>query len=124
MTIRLGAVLLRGDLGLAVGDAIDRAVPVVGDQQRAVLQLHHVDRPADIIVVLQEAGHERLDRTSPCRPCSASRRDVAAELLGPVPRAVPRHEDRILVGLREHVAGVEPHAQRRGMRAQQTDRRR
>src|SRR5260370_26101820 len=32
--------LLTGNLLLAVGDAIDGAVPVVGNQQRAVLHLH------------------------------------------------------------------------------------
>src|SRR5512136_2550318 len=53
--------LFPGDLLLAVGDAPDGAVPVVGDQERTVLHLHHIDRPADIFVVFQEAGDERLD---------------------------------------------------------------
>src|ERR1700744_3806086 len=55
-------VLLRSHLRLAVGDAIDGAVPVVGDQERTVLHLHHIDRPADIFVVLQETGDQRLHR--------------------------------------------------------------
>src|SRR5580692_3644676 len=53
--------LLPGNLLLAVGDAIDGAVPVVGDQDRSVLHLHHVDRAADVFVVFQEARDERLD---------------------------------------------------------------
>src|ERR1700676_2003469 len=52
--------LLRSHLRLAVADAIDGAVPVVGDQKRAVLHLHHIDRPADVIVVVEKAGEERL----------------------------------------------------------------
>ena len=50
----------RGTLLVAVGHAPDRAVEVVGDQHRAVLEEQHVDRPADIAVVLQEAGDERF----------------------------------------------------------------
>src|SRR5690348_12773906 len=52
------AVLLRRHLRLAVADAIDSAVPVVGDEDRAVLHQQHVVRPADIFVVFQEAGDE------------------------------------------------------------------
>ena len=47
--------LLRSQLRLAVADAIDGAVPVVGDQDRTVLHLQHIDRAAEIVVVFQEA---------------------------------------------------------------------
>src|SRR5437588_1925572 len=53
--------LLCSHLRLAVADAIDGTVIVVGDQDRAVLELQHVDRPADIFVVFQESGDQRLD---------------------------------------------------------------
>ena len=46
------------------------------------------------------------------------REDVVAHLLGSVPRAPPGHEDRVTVVGREHRAGVEPHAERRGVRSQ------
>jgi len=38
--------LLPSNLLLAVGNAIDGAVPVVGDQIEPFLELHYVDRPA------------------------------------------------------------------------------
>ena len=47
------ASLRGGALLVAVGHAPDRAVEVVGDQHRAVLEEQHVDRPADIAVVLR-----------------------------------------------------------------------
>src|ERR1700730_14577187 len=114
--------LLRRDL-LAVGDAIDRAVPVVGDQDRAVLHLHHVDRPADILVVFQEAGDQGLHRLHLAVLVEMDDDDVTAELLAPVPRAMARDDDRVLETLREHAAGVEAHAQHSGMRSHEADRR-
>src|SRR5262249_6284541 len=44
--------------------------------------------------------------------------DPIAVLLGPVPRAVLGEEDAVLVLGREHVAGVELHAERRDVRAE------
>src|SRR5688572_18893248 len=46
----------------SVADAIDRAVPVIGDQQRAVLHHLDIDRPTDIFVVLDQPFQERLHR--------------------------------------------------------------
>src|ERR1700761_6294043 len=86
------ACLLRGDLRLAVAQTIDRAVPVVGDQHRPILQLHHVDRPADILVVLQEAGDDWLDILDRAVLVEVDEDDVPAELLGPIPRAVTRDD--------------------------------
>src|SRR5262249_57906806 len=48
------------DAAAVVADAVDRAGVVVRHQQRAVPEHLHVHRAADIIFVLQEAGHERL----------------------------------------------------------------
>src|SRR5690348_16019819 len=45
---------------LLVGDAVDRAVPVVGDEERPVLHLLHVDRAAPELVGLEEPFGERL----------------------------------------------------------------
>ena len=53
---------MAGDRAAAVGDAIDRAIPVVGEEHRSVLHHMQINRAADVAVVLQEAGDERLDR--------------------------------------------------------------
>ena len=47
--------------GIAVDHPIDRAVPVVGDEERAVLHHRDVDRPAEVGIVRDEAGEERLN---------------------------------------------------------------
>src|SRR6202023_3278812 len=57
-----GACRSVGGDAVAVADAIDRAGVVVGNQQRAVLHDQEVDRPADVVVVLQETGEERVER--------------------------------------------------------------
>src|ERR1700730_18292753 len=113
--------LPHSDLRLAVADAVDGAVPVVGDQNRTILHLQHIDRAADIFVVFQKARDQRLDGFYTAVLVQFDDDDVAAELLGPVPRAVPRDDDRVLVALRELVAGVEPHAERGRVRAHQAD---
>ena len=56
-----------GGAGVAVGDAIDGAVPVVGDEKRAVLHHRDIDRAAEIGIAGDEAGEERLRRSAPCR---------------------------------------------------------
>src|SRR6185437_8169353 len=76
--------LVRG-VALAVGDAIDRAVVIVRDQQRAVLHRLHVDRPADIGVVLQEAGQKRLLRFHRAVLVQINDDEVAADLVRLVP---------------------------------------
>ena len=85
--------------------------------------MHHVDRAADIFVVLDEAGQERLDRFHLAVLVVLDDDDVTALLLRLVPGAMARDEDGVPVGLREHAAGIEAHAKRCGMRSHQADRR-
>jgi hypothetical protein len=47
---------------IRVSDPVDGAVPVVGEQDRAVFHRLDVGRTADVSVVGDEAGDERLDR--------------------------------------------------------------
>src|SRR5262249_34867016 len=103
---------LSGHARAVVSHSIDRAVIVVGDQHRAVLEDHEVSRAPDIIVVFNEARDERIDGFHRTVLVEGHHDDVAAELLGSIPRAVARDEDGIAVFRREHVAGVEPHAER------------
>src|SRR5260370_42002524 len=65
---------------------------------------------------------ERLHRLETAVPVELHHDDVAADLLGSVPGAVARDEDCVLVPGREHAAGIEPHAERSGVRTQQGDR--
>src|SRR5829696_3885812 len=107
----------------AMAHAVDRAVVVIRDEERAVLHHLHVDRARHIFVVLEEAGQEGLDRLHAAIRIELRDHDVAADLLGAVPRPVPGDEDRVLVLGREHVARVETHAEGSGMGAEQRDRR-
>src|SRR6185369_13423364 len=101
----------------AVADPIDRTGVVVADEQRSVLHDVEVDRAAEIVVVLDEAGHERLDLGAAL--AVGPRHVHAVVLLGPVPRPVDRDEHRALVLRREHLAGVELQAERAGVRPEQ-----
>ena len=112
----------RSDLGAAVGHAVDRAGMVVRYQQRTILQNLDVHRPAAVFVVLEETGEKRLLRLHAAVFVQLHDDDVAADLLGPVPRTVTRNENRILVLARKHFARVEPHAERGRVRAEQRNR--
>src|SRR5215831_8356517 len=83
---------LLGDSRTVVSDSIDRAVEVVRDQPRAVLEDHEVSRAPDIIVVFKEARDERIDGFHRTVLVEGHHDDVAAELLGSIPRAVARDE--------------------------------
>src|SRR5262249_36329836 len=78
----------RGHAAAVVADAVDRAGVIVRHQQRAVLEHLHVHRAADIVVVLQEAGHERLPGFHAAIGVEPYDNDIAAELGRLVPRAV------------------------------------
>src|ERR1051325_4528785 len=86
--LRVTASVRGGGLRVAVGHAIDGAGVVVRDEDRAVLHLLNIHRPADILVVDQEAGDERLDRLHPAVLVELHERDAAAELVAPVPPSV------------------------------------
>src|SRR6185436_18456188 len=74
-------------------DTIDRPVIVVGQQHRPVLQPFHVNRPADVGIVLNKAGYKGLNRFD-C-PVRVEERDynIAADFLAFVPGAVAGNED-------------------------------
>jgi hypothetical protein len=71
---------------LAVGDAIDRSVPVVGDEQRSVFHHQHIDGPCHILVLglVDEAGHELLHRLGVALVIQVHGNHAGAFLLGPV----------------------------------------
>src|SRR5262245_44741287 len=101
----------------AVADSIDRTGVIIADQQRAVLHHQEVRRAAEVFVVLDEAGHERLDLRAAL--AVGPRDEHAVVLLRAVPRPMLGDEHRALVLRREHLAGVELQAQRAGVRPQQ-----
>src|SRR5215470_3216163 len=110
---------------LAVADPIDRTGPVVGDEDRAVLGKHDIRRTAEIaLVTLDPAGGEDLLLGILAVRPDDHALDARALVLVAIPRAVLGDEDIVLVVGREHVAGVELHAERRDMRAELDDRRR
>jgi hypothetical protein len=94
---------------------------VVGQQRRPVPYPLDVDRAADIIGALDEPGDERLDRLD--RPVRVEPRDddIGANFLAPVPQTVASYEDRVVAFLREHLPGIEPHAERCGVRPELRD---
>src|SRR4030095_1810612 len=75
----------RGDLGAAVGHAVNRASVVVRDEQRTILHDLHVHWPSAVFVVLKEAGEKRLLRSYAAVLVQLYDDDIAADL----PRAVP-----------------------------------
>src|SRR5437667_4848862 len=75
----VSACLLLGDAS-AAGHSIDGAVVIVGDQHRAVLHGKQVDRPPNIVVVLDETGDERLHRPEAAIAIQLDDHDVATDL--------------------------------------------
>src|SRR5262249_33146521 len=106
------AVLATGGRPLGpVTHPVDRAVVVVGDQQRAVLHHQHSGRPSNIIVVLEEAGNERLHRPEGAVRLELHQDKITSDLGAAIPGAMARQDDLVAVGGREHGAGVEAHSQ-------------
>src|SRR5215510_6283164 len=95
---------------------------VIRYQQRAILQHLHIHRPAAVFVVLKKSGKKRLLRLHAAILVQLYDNDVGADLLGPVPGAVARDEDRILILARKHFTRVKPHAERGRVRTQQRNR--
>src|SRR5258707_11040420 len=110
------------NLLLRVADAIDRAGPVVGHQQRAVLGQDDVGGTAEIALVAFEpaGGEDFLLGVLAVGPDDHAL-DARALVLMPVPGAVFGDEDVVLVLGGELIAGVELHAERRHMRAEIED---
>src|SRR5262252_1353411 len=105
----------------AVAHPVDRAVVVVGDQQRAVLHHQHIDRPSDIIVVLEEAGNERLHRPEGAVRLELHQYKITSDLGAAVPGAMAREDDLVAVGGREGCTRVEAHPQSPRVWAQQRE---
>src|SRR5262245_41282313 len=106
----------------AVAHPVDCAVVVVRDQQRAVLHHQDIDRPSDIIVVLEEAGNERLHRPEGAVRLELHQYKITSDLGAAVPGAMARDDDVVAIGGREHGAGVEAHPQSPRVWAQQRER--
>src|SRR6185437_9266517 len=103
----------------AVADAIDRAGPVVGDEDRTILVQDDVGRTAEIaLVTLDPAGSEHVLLDVLAVSIRGHADNAATLVLVAVPGAVFGDQDRVLVLGREHVAGIELHAERSHMRAE------
>src|SRR5262249_17655628 len=115
------ARLLLGDAS-AAGNSIDGAIVVVGDQHRAVLHRQHVHGPTDVVVVLDEAGDERLHRPEGAVAVQLDADHVAADLYASVPGAVAGKEDGVTVFAAEPVNRVELQTERGTVGPEQRDR--
>src|SRR5882724_12239602 len=91
---------------LAVADTIDRAGPVIGNEDRAVLGQDDVVRPTEItLVAFDPAGCEHLLLGVLAIRTDGDLHDAATLVLVPVPRAVLGDQDRVIVLRRELIAG-------------------
>src|ERR1700761_3913196 len=91
---------------LAVADAVDRAGPVVGHQDRTVLVEDDVVGTAEIaLVALDPAGRQHVLLGVLAVGTDDDANDAAALVLVPVPGTVLGDQDAVLVIGRELVAG-------------------
>src|SRR5882724_5384014 len=109
---------------LAVADAIDRAGPVVRDEERTILRQNDVGRPAQITLVAFDParGKDLLLGILAVRIGDYAL-DPRALIFVPIPGAMFGDEDVVLVLCRELIAGIELHAERSHMRAEVKNRR-
>src|SRR5262245_43744121 len=84
--------LFAGNARASSAHAVDRAVEVVGHQHRTVRHRQHVDGTADVGVVLDKAGDERLHGLYRAVAVELDRQDITADLDALVPRAMPGKE--------------------------------
>src|SRR5262245_61658416 len=108
----------RGDArrrSLFVRNAIDRAVPIVRDEQGAVAHDEQVDWTTPEALAFEDAAQEDLGLRIAVR-AKRHPRHVVAALLRAVPRAVLRDEDIVAILRRKHLAVVEPHPERSDVR--------
>src|SRR6478609_4254159 len=93
---------------LLVADAVDRAGPVVGDEDRAVLVEQDVVRAAEIaLVALDPAGGKDLLLGVLAVGPDDHAHDPCALVFMPIPRAVLGDQNVVLVFRRELISGVE-----------------
>src|SRR5712692_1663146 len=121
--IRIVAPTSDPTVSALVGDAIDRARVVVGNQERAVLHLLRVHGPAPDVLTLEPPLREDFV----FRHVTTAQRDhhhSEADLLGPVPRAALSEEGAVLVLGGEHRACIELDAIAGNVRARLEQRRR
>src|SRR6266852_227599 len=98
---------------LLVADAVDRACPVVGNQDRPILVQDDIGRPAEIaLVAFDPAGCEHVLLGVLAVGIGRHAYDAGALIFMPVPRTVLGDQDRVLVLGGKLVAGVELHAER------------
>src|SRR3984957_324918 len=109
---------------LAVADAIDRAGPVVGNEDRTILVQDDIVGPAEIaLVAFDPAGSEHFLLGILAIRADDYAHDPSALILMPVPGAVFGDQDVVLVVGGKLVAGVELHAERSHVRAEIEHRR-
>src|ERR1700722_19025831 len=109
---------------LLVADAIDRAGPVVGDEDRTILVQDDIVRTAEIaLVAFDPAGSEHFLLGILAIRADDYAHDPSALILMPVPGAVFGDQDVVLVVGGKLVAGVELHAERSHVRAEIEHRR-
>src|SRR3982074_3834531 len=117
-------LLLLAVVVAAVADAIDRAGPVVGNENRTVLGLDDIGRPAEIaLVAFEPAGCEHVLLGVLAVGTDGDPHDPRTLIFMPVPRAVFGDQDRVLVLGGKLLAGIELHAERSHMRAEIEHRR-
>src|SRR3954462_11331022 len=98
---------------LAVADAVDRAGPVVRDQNRAVLGQHDIGRTAEIaLVAFEPARREDFLLGVLAVGTDDDPLDAGTLIFVPIPGAVLGDEDVVLVLGGELIAGIELHAER------------
>src|ERR1700738_5029480 len=91
-----------------VPDAIERSDEIVRDQQRTIGQLRHIDGATQIIAIVVPSFGKRLGFSCGVTIVLEVRHHYpSADWHGPIPRTVLRREDRALILLRKHAAGVE-----------------
>src|SRR5712664_4269985 len=110
---------------LLVADAIDRAGPVVSDEDRTVLVQDDIGRAAEIaLVAFEPAGREHVLLGILAVGPDGDTHDPRPLVFMPIPRAVLGDQDTVLIVGGKLTAGVELHAERSHMRTEIEHRRR
>src|ERR1700730_18163373 len=103
--------LIVSRLLLAVADAIDRAGPIVGNEDRTILGEEDIGGTAEIALIsLDPARRENLLLGFLAVGTCGDAHDAPALVLMPVPGAVLGDQDRVLVVGGELLSGIELHS--------------